>query len=114
MLRYFGVTAETWRDGGKKDPHFLQSESPMLIGRAVVALAADPGVMRWTGHLTSSWEVAREYKLTDADGTVRDWGLHWKDVVMDEMPEMRAGTTRQIEWLERIAGRLRWYVGERA
>jgi hypothetical protein len=27
------------------------------------------------------------------------------------MPDMKAGTTRQIDWLERIAGSLRWYVG---
>lgn len=111
MLRHFGVTEDDWRNGGKQDPHFLQSESPLLIGRAVVALARDPEVMRWTGHLTSSWEVAREYKLTDADGTSRDWGVHWKNVVMSEMPEMKSGTERQIEWLDRVAGRLRWYVG---
>jgi len=111
MLRYFKVTEANWRDGGKKDPHFLHSESPLLIGRAIVALAKDPDVMRWSGHLTSSWEVAREYGLSDADGTPRDWGVHWKDVVMVEMPVMKEGTNRQIEWLERVAGRLRWYVG---
>lgn len=110
MLRYFGVREDNWQDGGKKDPHFLHSESPLLIGRAIVALAKDPDVMLWSGHLTSSWEVAREYGLTDADGTSRDWGQHWKDVVMDEMPAMKAGTIRQIEWLERVSGRLRWYA----
>jgi NAD(P)-dependent dehydrogenase (short-subunit alcohol dehydrogenase family) len=112
MLRTFKVTKDTWRDGGKADPHFLHSESPLLIGRAVVALARDREVMRWSGHLTSSWEVAREYKLTDADGTTRDWGQHWRDSVMPAMPEMKTGTQRQIEWLDRIADRLRWYVGE--
>jgi NAD(P)-dependent dehydrogenase (short-subunit alcohol dehydrogenase family) len=40
MLERFGVTEETWRDGGKKDKNFLESESPMFVGRAVVALAA--------------------------------------------------------------------------
>ena len=111
MLRHFGVTRDTWQEGGRKDPHFLHSESPLLVGRAVVALARDPQVMRWSGHLTSSWEVAREYKLTDADGTTRDWGQHWKESVMLEMPGMKSGTQRQIEWLDRIANRLRWYVG---
>src|SRR4051812_38280943 len=28
MLEHFGVTADTWRDGAKKDPNFLASESP--------------------------------------------------------------------------------------
>lgn len=111
MLRYFGVTEENWTEGGKKDPHFLQSESPMLLGRAIVALARDPGVMRWSGHLTSSWEVAREYKLTDADGSVRDWGQHWRDAVMTTEAWMKSGTERQVEWLERVSTRLQWYLG---
>jgi len=41
MLQHFGVTEENWRNGGKKDPNFLESESPLYIGRAVVALALD-------------------------------------------------------------------------
>jgi hypothetical protein len=39
MLERFGVTEDTWRDGGKKDKNFLESESPLFVGRAVVALA---------------------------------------------------------------------------
>src|SRR5205823_5150916 len=42
MLEHFGVTEETWRDGGKKDPNFLESETPLFLGRAVAALAQDP------------------------------------------------------------------------
>ena len=59
---------------GKKDKNFLTSESPLYIGRAVAALAADPKIMKRTGQLFSSWELAREYKFTDADGTRPDWG----------------------------------------
>ena len=40
MLERFGVTEQTWRDGGKKDANFLESESPLFVGRAVAALAA--------------------------------------------------------------------------
>jgi NAD(P)-dependent dehydrogenase (short-subunit alcohol dehydrogenase family) len=112
MLRHFGVTEATWRDGGKKDRHFLQSESPLLIGRAVAALARDANVHRFSGHLLSSWEVAREYGLTDADGTVRDWGEHWRVEVMREMPDMKAGTQRQVAWLDRISERLKGYTGD--
>ena len=112
MLEHFGVTEDNWRDGGAKDKHFLHSESPLLIGRAIVALTRDPQRMRWSGHLTSSWEVAGEYGLVDYDGNNPDWGGNWTRAVMKEMPPVRDGTVRQIEWLERVAGRLRGYVGE--
>jgi len=42
MLQHLGVTEENWREAGKKDPNFLQSESPLFVGRAIAALAADP------------------------------------------------------------------------
>ena len=39
MLERFGVTEENWREGGNKDGNFLESESPLFVGRAVVALS---------------------------------------------------------------------------
>ncbi len=63
MLEHFGVTEDNWRDGGRSDPNFLESESPLFVGRAVAALAADPDVLRKTGHLLSSWDLAHEYRL---------------------------------------------------
>src|SRR2546425_7280085 len=74
MLQHFGVTEANWRDHGKKDRNFLVSETPMYIGRAVAALAADPDVMKRTGQLFSSWDLAREFKFTDVDGRRPDWG----------------------------------------
>src|SRR5438874_4354102 len=68
MLQGFGVTEANWRDAGKKDPNFLQSESPLFVGRAIAALAGDPKVMDRTGMLVSSWELARDYGFTDYDG----------------------------------------------
>jgi hypothetical protein len=53
-----GVTEANWRDGTAKDPHFIISESPAYVGRAVAALAADPKVDRWTGQALSSWQLA--------------------------------------------------------
>src|SRR4029077_2632765 len=76
VLQYFGVTEETWREAGKKDSNFLVSESPLFVGRAIAALAADPKVRRHTGVLHSSWELTREYGFTDYDGRRPDWGRH--------------------------------------
>ena len=59
VLEHFGVTEDSWREAGKQDPNFLVSESPLFVGRAIAALAADPKVQRRTGLLLSSWELAR-------------------------------------------------------
>ena len=45
------------------------SESPRYAGRAVVALAADPDLMRRSGGAYKTGQLAREYGFTDADGT---------------------------------------------
>jgi NAD(P)-dependent dehydrogenase (short-subunit alcohol dehydrogenase family) len=74
MLDHFGVSEANWKEGGKKDPNFLASESPGYVGRAVVALAADPGVKEKSGRVFSSWGLAREYGFTDLDGTRPHWG----------------------------------------
>jgi NAD(P)-dependent dehydrogenase (short-subunit alcohol dehydrogenase family) len=44
------------------------SESPLLVGRAVVALAGDPDVMERTGTVQVVSELAEEYGFTDEDG----------------------------------------------
>jgi len=59
MLEHFGVKEENWQDGGKKDRNFLESESPLFVGRAVAALAADPALLDRSGGLFSSWELAQ-------------------------------------------------------
>jgi NAD(P)-dependent dehydrogenase (short-subunit alcohol dehydrogenase family) len=45
-----------------------QTESPEYLGRAVVALAADPEVMRKSGEVLTVGDLAREYGFTDVDG----------------------------------------------
>ncbi|MFD4377050.1 SDR family oxidoreductase [Streptomyces sp. NPDC058486] len=76
MLAAFGVTEETWRDATAKIPDFAVSESPVYVGRAVAALAADPDRHRWTGQSLSSGGLAKEYGFTDADGSRPDaWGF---------------------------------------
>jgi NAD(P)-dependent dehydrogenase (short-subunit alcohol dehydrogenase family) len=81
MLQHFGVTEANWRDGGKKDKNFLESESPLFVGRAVAALAADPKILDRSGDILSSWELAREYGFTDADGRTPDWGAHFGKIL---------------------------------
>ncbi len=76
MLERFGVTEDNWREGAAKDPHFAASESPLFVGRAVAALAADPAIMRRSGRVFSSWGLSDEYGFTDADGSTPHWGRY--------------------------------------
>jgi NAD(P)-dependent dehydrogenase (short-subunit alcohol dehydrogenase family) len=72
MLDNYGVTEENWRDATAKSPHFAISESPRFVGRAVVALAADPDRARCTGQSLSSGGLAKVYGFTDLDGSQPD------------------------------------------
>jgi NAD(P)-dependent dehydrogenase (short-subunit alcohol dehydrogenase family) len=113
MLEHFGVTEANWREAGKKDSNFLESESPLFVGRAVVALAQDPHVMKRSGHLVSSWELGREYGFTDVDGRRPDWGA--KDLDFSVVPEaLRAlildGLQFQREWLNVLSIRTEQYL----
>jgi NAD(P)-dependent dehydrogenase (short-subunit alcohol dehydrogenase family) len=78
VLDHFGVREENWRDGIARDRHFAASETPRFVGRAVVALASDPDVARFSGQALSSWELAREYGFDDVDGSRPDWGSHYE------------------------------------
>jgi hypothetical protein len=44
------------------------SESPEFTGRAVIALAGDPDVLRHTGQVRVVADLARAYGFTDVDG----------------------------------------------
>jgi NAD(P)-dependent dehydrogenase (short-subunit alcohol dehydrogenase family) len=71
MLEAMGVTEANWREGA--NPHFAAiSESPLFVGRAVAALAADPDLQRHNGGSFSSGGLAREYGFTDVDGSQPD------------------------------------------
>lgn len=113
MLEGFGVTEENWREGGKKDKNFLTSESPLYIGRAVAALAADPKIIKRSGQLFSSWELAREYKFTDVDGTRPDWGklkIDFSGMPPDFLAYFRIGSSMTLEWLDRVTTRLKSFA----
>jgi len=81
MLEAFGVTEATWRDalGADRDddlptapPGFEVSESPRFVGRAVVALAADPDRARWNQESVDSGTLGQHYGFTDLDGSQPD------------------------------------------
>ena len=83
MLEHFGVTEANWREGAKKDPHFIESETPFYVGRAVAALAADPEVAKKSGRVWSSWVLSREYGFTDVDGRRPDFEKHLQETDPD-------------------------------
>ncbi|GAA0315133.1 hypothetical protein GCM10009087_26960 [Sphingomonas oligophenolica] len=73
VLDHFGVSEENWRDAIAKDPYFAESETPLLVGRAAVALAADGCAGRKAGLVHFASDLAREYGFTDVDGRVPDF-----------------------------------------
>jgi NAD(P)-dependent dehydrogenase (short-subunit alcohol dehydrogenase family) len=72
MLEHFGVSEANWHDATAKEPHFVISETPRYIGRAVAYIAADPEVARWNGQSLSSGQLAKVYGFTDLDGSQPD------------------------------------------
>jgi NAD(P)-dependent dehydrogenase (short-subunit alcohol dehydrogenase family) len=72
MLEAYGVTESNWREATTRSPHFAISESPAYAGRAVAALAQDPGVARWNGQSLSSGQLSKIYGFTDLDGSQPD------------------------------------------
>jgi NAD(P)-dependent dehydrogenase (short-subunit alcohol dehydrogenase family) len=80
MLDAFGVTEVNWRDATKRVPHFVISETPRFVGRAVASLAADPDRARWNGQSLSSGQLAQVYGFTDLDGSRPDAWRYLREV----------------------------------
>jgi NAD(P)-dependent dehydrogenase (short-subunit alcohol dehydrogenase family) len=89
MLGNFGVGEDNWRDavGAAAPADFALSETPRFAGRAVAALAADPGRARWNQKSVSSARLAREYGFTDTDGSAPDI---WRYIVEVREPGLDA------------------------
>ena len=68
VLESLRVTEANWRDAVKRRPEFAESETPFYVGRAIAALAADPKIMKKSGRVFNSAELAREYGFVDLDG----------------------------------------------
>jgi hypothetical protein len=68
------VTEANWRDAIPADANFAASETPSFLGRGIAALAADADSARLAGGVYGSWDLAREYGVTDIDGSRPDFG----------------------------------------
>jgi NAD(P)-dependent dehydrogenase (short-subunit alcohol dehydrogenase family) len=90
MLEEFGVKEENWREATAKVPHFVISETPRFVGRAVAALASDPDRARWNGQSLSSGQLASIYGFTDLDGSRPD---AWRYVAEVQDAGKPAGAT---------------------
>lgn len=86
VLAHFGVAESNWRDAIAKDPHFAHSETPLLIGRVIAALASDPEVSRFGGQALTGWDLARHYGVEDIDGARPHWDEHL-DAAIEEILE---------------------------
>ncbi|TMV52333.1 SDR family oxidoreductase [Paenibacillus mesophilus] len=91
MLETFGVREDNWRDALEKVPHFVISETPRFVGRAVAALAGDPEVSRWNGQSVSSGELAKVYDFYDLDGSQPDAWRYLVEVQDAGKPANAAG-----------------------
>jgi NAD(P)-dependent dehydrogenase (short-subunit alcohol dehydrogenase family) len=91
MLETFGVTEENWRDAAAAQPHFVISESPRFVGRAVAVLAADPELARWNGQSLSSGQLAKEYGFRDVDGSQPDCWRYMREVQDPGLPADATG-----------------------
>lgn len=91
MLEHYGVTEANWRDATRVQPHFVISETPRFVGRAVAALAADPDRSRWNGRSLSSGELAVVYGFTDVDGSRPDCWRYMREVMEAGRPADATG-----------------------
>ncbi len=90
MLEHFRVDEAHWRDAIAKDRWFAISESPHYIGRAVVALAADPELARWSGQALSAGELAKHYGFTDLDGSQPEASRFFAEAYFGEKKDANA------------------------
>jgi NAD(P)-dependent dehydrogenase (short-subunit alcohol dehydrogenase family) len=80
MLENYGVSEANWRDATATQPHFVITETPRYVGRAVARLAGDPEVTRWSGQSLSSGQLAKVYGFTDLDGSQPDAWRYIREV----------------------------------
>ena len=65
-----------------------------------------------TGMLFGSWELGRDYGVTDYDGRRPDWGRHAIDfstLPPEWIDLFRTGTDLELKWLTTLAGRTRTF-----
>ncbi|MCA9694503.1 MAG: Eco57I restriction-modification methylase domain-containing protein, partial [Myxococcales bacterium] len=76
---------------------FAHSETPLLVGRVVAALAADPDAAAYAGRALTCWDLARHYGVTDVDGAQPHWDEHLDEAVEAILALTRGGARPRIE-----------------
>jgi NAD(P)-dependent dehydrogenase (short-subunit alcohol dehydrogenase family) len=107
VLEKLGVTEATWRDAVAKRKEFSESETPLYVGRAVAALAADSRVHEKAGGVFASWTLAKEYGFTDADGRRPDFAAYVERSITAILDRGGPSNTEERFWLEA------WYISFR-
>jgi dehydrogenase/reductase SDR family protein 1 len=66
------VRTETILEAAKYDNNLNinDSESPQFIGRCIAALSQDKNIIKKTGEILISAEIAQEYNITDINGKI--------------------------------------------
>ena len=106
ILEGYGVSEANWRDAVNQPQAAAMgwggSESPMFVGRAVAALAADPDVGRRSGGIYSTRALSEDYGFTDIDGRRPDYAV--LDAAVEEAkktflaPLMSASEFVTVDW----------------
>lgn len=91
MLGHYKVSEDNWRDATQIQPHFVISETPRFLGRAVAALATDPDRERWNGQSVSSGGLAQIYGFTDIDNSRPDCWRYMEEVMDPGKPADATG-----------------------
>jgi NAD(P)-dependent dehydrogenase (short-subunit alcohol dehydrogenase family) len=104
MLEKFGVTEANWQEAVKKVPDYAESETPLFAGRAIACLAADPGIMKKSGRVFSSWTLSDEYRFCDADGRHPHWGRHFEKAYETSMSSCDDGFYKY--WFDDVIDRV--------
>ena len=79
-------------------------ETPLLTGRAIATLAADPGILRDTGKVKVVAEVAQQYGLVDQDGECPASLRSLRFLLPFAVPAMR----HQSRWIPDV--KVPWWV----
>ncbi|OYD96398.1 hypothetical protein CDG76_06255 [Nostoc sp. 'Peltigera membranacea cyanobiont' 210A] len=59
MLDHFGVSEANWQDASAKEPHFIISETPHYVGRAVAYLA----IHKWCAGMDNRFPVGNYHRF---------------------------------------------------
>jgi NAD(P)-dependent dehydrogenase (short-subunit alcohol dehydrogenase family) len=106
ILESYGVTEANWRDALSNPQAAAMgwggSETPCFVGRAVAALAADPGIARKNGGIYTTRALSEEYEFTDIDGSRPDHAVLEAAVEQAKKtflaPMMGGGRFAKVDW----------------